>query len=215
MIAPIFIFDSREKWFPVGVEESLAHYGYKWEGDTWKPGGRINFPSDMKQLDLPAVGYHRVKESGGLFWHQYWLWYQYNSWEIAGVGNHEGDWEFVQIGCATIARPVLVTCSQHHSGAGRMWSLRCEVRDKRLVVYVARGSHANFFSVGKHKSDVCDGRGRVLDDVEWRDFGPWVAWPGLWGNSTGRGASPQSPGRQGHRWASPATFHDLADGRHD
>jgi hypothetical protein len=222
---PIFVFDSREKWHPVGVEESLKPSSYYWQGTSRQfakgDPSRLNagvdcldFPADMKQSDLPPVGYHRATAGGPLVWHQYWLWSLYNPWSVAGVGRHEGDWEFVQIGVTPITdSPVLVTASQHHSGGKReFWA--CELRDGRPVIYVALGSHANYFHAGRlgGGQDECDGKGRVLDSIEWRDFGPWKDWPGRWGNSSGQGKSPESPGCQGKRWHAPHLFHSEARG---
>ena len=111
MIRPVFVFDSREQWFPVGVEESLKAVTHsipagfpELEFDEYfimdvRHTERLNFPDDMRQLDLPPVVYHRRVTGGPLVWDQFWLWYLYNPWAVAGVGRHEGDWEFVQIGC--------------------------------------------------------------------------------------------------------------------
>jgi hypothetical protein len=230
VIAPVFVFDSREKWFPVGVEESLALHGFKWDYGWRRTGlvgvaqvvldspepGRLDFPPDMRQPGLPPVGYHRTQRGGGLFWHQFWLWYLYNPWEVAGVGKHEGDWEFVQLGCADEAgvHPVLVTCSQHHSG-GKREAWACTGWDgprSRPTIYVALGSHANYFTAGTHGGiDQANGYGNALgtdeNPIEWRPFGPWASWPGRWGNSEN---SPQSPARQVQRWRTPHLFHSSA-----
>lgn len=213
---PIFVFDSKEKWGPVGVEESLNATGAKVplslpiEGVSQRVASadRIDFPADMKQPDLPAVVYTRKVKGGGLVWEQFWLWYLYNPKQYAGVGCHEGDWEFVQIGYGG-DQPILMTCSQHHTGGKReFWMV--EKRSNRPVVYVARDSHANYFEPVKTLEDVCDGRGRVLIEYAVRDFGPWASWPGRWGNSTGEGRSPESPGRQRQRWNSPHLYHSSA-----
>src|SRR3954447_23141872 len=117
---PIFIFDSREAWRRVAVEESLAAHGYVWSGDGWlrdgEPADRIALPAGLVQpADLGCAGYVRSVNAGGLVWRQYWLWWLYNPKTYAGFGAHEGDWELVQIGCADDAgeRPILMTCSQH------------------------------------------------------------------------------------------------------
>lgn len=217
--SPVFVFDSREKWFPVGVEESLrVALG---RDPSWRAES-LNFPPDMLQPNLPAVGYRRVVEGGGLFWTQYWLWYLYNPKTYGpGVGNHEGDWEFVQVGHAVddpTQRPMQVTGSQHQSGVRRdAWA--CEKRlpvaaPTRPTIYVALGSHANYFAPGTQGGGVdhCDGRGKVLSEVEWRDFGSWADWPGRWGNSTGKGKSPESPGCQGIRWHAPHLYHSNSKG---
>ena len=147
----------------------------------------------------------------GLKWVQYWLWYLYNPKRVFVTGEHEGDWEFVQVGYAG-ELPVCTTCSQHHSGGSRMW-WDVELRDGRPVVYPALGSHANYFKPVEQVpeiGDTGDGDGEVLDSIEWRDFGPWAKWNGRWGNSTGEGKSPQSPGSQGDRWHAPQLYHSDA-----
>ena len=213
MIVPIFKLDSRERWRPQPVEtaERLAKIGGRPVALAELPavGGRMDFANGMQDPeDTPLAGYHRVVEAANLFWHQFWLWYLYNPWSVAGLGRHEGDWEFVQIASVDAAgeRPVLLTASQHHGGERREY-WRAERQAGRPVIYVALGSHANFFTPGDRGEDEADGRGRVLRDVDWRDFDDWATWSGLWGNSTGVGRSPESPGRQGDRWARPHAYH--------
>src|ERR1044072_247073 len=210
MTIPIFIFDSEEKWFPVGVEESLSAVGVKIP-NTSTPSGRLDFPQYMKPPDLPPVGYQRSVFGGNLWWDQRWLWYPYNSWNIGGVGEHEGDWEFVQIGHADqkLTKPVLITGSQHHSGEAKLeWTVTHQ--GNRPVIFVARGSHANYFAPFRNLDDRCDGQGQALKDITWRSFGTWVDWKGQWGNSTGEGKSPMSPKMQGMRWHSPHLYHSRA-----
>jgi hypothetical protein len=217
VIAPVFKLDSRERWRPQSVEtvERLA----KIDGQPVKlsslpkAGGRMDFPDAMRDpKDTPTVGYHRVVERANLFWHQFWLWYLYNPWPAPPIpGRHEGDWEFVQIGCIDEAgtHPVLVTASQHRTGEKReFW--RCELKGRRPVIYVALGSHANFFTPGWRGEDEANGRGEVIAPTRWRSFGTWATWPGRWGHSTGAGDSPQSPGNQGVRWHEPHIFHGRA-----
>ena len=218
MITPIFVLDSREAWRPQPAEtaETLGKINGQPVDLSNLPaaGGRIDFPSPpalKDPQDTPVVGYHRALKTEGLWWHQYWLWYLYNPWAIAGVGKHEGDWEFVQLACIDRAgkKPVLATASQHREGEKReFW--RCELRRGRPVIYVARGSHANFFTPGSRGVDVADGNGRDLSRITWRDFGPWAEWPGIWGNSTEEGKSPSSPGSQTQRWTTPHLFHSSA-----
>ena len=103
MIAPIFKLNSKEAWRPQPVEtaERFATIGGEPVDLSALPeGGRMNFPPDMSDPKAtPVVGYHRVVQAANLWWHQFWLWYLYNPWEILGAGRHEGDWEFVQTGC--------------------------------------------------------------------------------------------------------------------
>jgi hypothetical protein len=221
VITPIFKLNTREQFRPQPVE-TAERFGTI-DGDpihlaALPESGRMDFPDPPTLKDptsTPVVGYHRAVRKANLYWHQYWLWYLYNPWSFPGTdaGRHEGDWEFVQLGCTDSKgdKPVLMTASQHRSGQKReFW--RCEVEDGRPVVYVARGSHANFFSPVERLDDVADGRGKKLTDIEWRDFGRWCDWKGRWGNSMGVGRSPESPGCQGERWAAPQLYHAGAAG---
>jgi hypothetical protein len=225
---PIFVLDSKEDFQPIAVESveqvpaTLIQADGKPGGDVKldalpSDGGRMNFPPNPKEAEerlrptLGGIGYRRQVEGGGLTWVQYWLWYLYNPKLVVVTGDHEGDWEFVQVGYVD-ETPVCMTCSQHHSGGARMW-WNVERRGGRPVVYVARGSHANYFCPVDQIpefGDQGDGKGATLDHLKWEDFGDWATWPGRWGNSTGEGRSPQSPGCQGARWSAPHVYHSQA-----
>jgi hypothetical protein len=182
-------------------------------------GSRLNFPPHP-EVYQPAlydrfgnVGYVHEARGGGLLWRQYWLFYLHNPKRVLVTGDHEGDWEFVQIGFADDL-PICMTASQHRTGGSRFWWDLELSEDGRPLIYPARDSHANFFTPVdgiEWIGDDGDGKGAVLDEIEWRDFGPWATWKGRWGNSTGKGRSPQSPGRQGERWKRPHIYHSKAE----
>jgi Vacuolar protein sorting-associated protein 62 len=225
---PIFVFDSREEFMPVAVDSVEAldaeiinpddtDGGKVALDDLPGGGGWINLPPDPRRYEgqmeeqFGKVGYRRAVDGGGLSWVQYWLWYLYNPKKVVVTGNHEGDWEFVQVGYAG-GQPVCMTTSQHHSGGARMW-WEVEVENGRPIVYVALGSHANYFKPVDQLPEIGDdgdGAGARLDAIQWREFGSWAAWPGQWGNSRGQGHSPDSPGSQGNRWKRPHLYHSEA-----
>lgn len=232
---PVFRLDSAEKYLPMQAE-SVEHTGATLITPDGKQtstpvklaslpaaGGRMNFPNDpgrqekeLRQKGFSNKGYHRRLKGGGLDWDQYWLWYIYNpKVYVFEQGKHEGDWEFVQIG-SVADTPVCMSYSQHKGGASRMW-WDVEKAGGRPVVYVARDSHANFFGtldMPPEVGDEADGKGPELDAIEWLEFDDaWSTWPGRWGNSTGTGHSPQSPGSQGNRWKAPHRFHSGATAR--
>lgn len=167
--------------------------------------------------------YGRVKRQGSRTWLQYWMWLYYNPKHLLGFGRHEGDWELVQVGLDSTDTPALVTYAQHSGGEGRdQGAVEFETRDggRHPVVYLAPFSHAAYFERGPHPYvvgiDDPDGSGpAVLPVIE--AFGPWSAWPGRWGNSSGvlggrfggrlGGRSPAGPARQGLRWTDPDAFH--------
>lgn len=216
MKTPQFIFDSQEQWLPVPVE-TLQIVGAKVKGQDITDVNRldqgndlrIDFPKDMKPQKLvPPAGYHRAVLAGNLWWHQYWLFYLYNPKKYAGFGEHEGDWEMVQFGCIDEdgETPILVTCSQHSGGERReFW--RVELINTLPVVYVARDSHANYFTAQSDVTDQVDGEG-LSPYIEWLEFGPWKNWMGKWGNSD------NSPGPLTTRraWDAPHAYHSQARG---
>jgi hypothetical protein len=139
---------------------------------------------------------------------QYWLWYPYNPysptvpegelWQV-----HEGDWEAVSVIVDLRGRPLVVGYSQHGEGKRREWA-RAPKQGVRPRVYVALGSHANYFAPGKHPWDprVAEpllisifkqagqapidytGRGPVVSTrlVRVTGSGPsWMAFAGTWG----------------------------------
>jgi len=214
MITPALVLDSRERWRPCAVE-TLAQVGATVNGQPVDlaslpvAGGKIDMPRDMVQPEVPLVGYHRVKDAGSLWWHQFWFWYLFNPKKYAGFGEHEGDWEMIQLGCRDPEGnvPILVTFSQHGGGERReFW--RCELLHGHPKVYVARDSHANYFGQHQDVTDQADGHGETFTAIEWREFGGWADWAGKWGNSE------NSPGGLSARraWQAPHAYHSQARG---
>ena len=85
---------------------------------------------------------------------QYWIWYPYDDWSPTVTPGevwqvHEGDWEAVSVIVDTQGAPLLAGYSRHKAGKKREWP-RVPKRGLRPVVYVALGSHANFFEPGPH-----------------------------------------------------------------
>lgn len=225
-IDPVLVLDSRERYAPVAVEAILEVPGVEVIDPAGKKsplrsfadlpaqGGRINLPPNPErwapaiQMKHGLVGYIRTVKAGGLIWFQYWTYWFHNPKRYVGYGEHESDFEFVQLGCVDLLGriPVLATGSQHHTGGKReVW--RMIRRQERPVFYVARDSHANYFTPTSDIEDQANGKGEVLEQIEWRPFGSWASWPGKWGNSDN---SPDSPGRQGTRWNAPHLYHGQA-----
>jgi len=213
VIEPLLILDSHEKWRPLEVE-SILRVPSKLNGqplsslDQLVGDGKIDMPADTESPTEPLVGYHRVVFAGGLWWHQFWTWWLYNPKKYAGFGEHEGDWEMVQLGCIDEVGdfPVLMTCSQHSGGEKREY-WRVELTSDQPTVYVARDSHANYFSRHEDVTDQANGEGERLV-LEWREFDTWAGFMGKWGNSE------NSPGPLTTRraWQAPHAWHGQARG---
>jgi hypothetical protein len=108
-------------------------------------------------LTEPTV-YARVVRESNLIVVQYWLFYYDNLYRYPflplGViwQSHEGDWEVVNVVLSKRREPVAVGYSSHCSGETRDWADAPRV-DGRPKVYVALGSHANYFGPGLHEFD--------------------------------------------------------------
>jgi hypothetical protein len=154
---------------------------------------------------------HARKDWQGRLWLQYWLFYYYNDYQLLGPlsgGNHEGDWELVQLRLDAAEKPVQAVYSQHKQAESRAFT------QTTPTVYVARGSHANYFSKGSHWTgnwfDQADGKGPQIVPalIVLEDDTPWARWPGFWGD-TKEGFlpldsnSPVSPGVRPY-WLDPS-----------
>jgi hypothetical protein len=181
-----------------------------------------DFLGDARRMErderLAGRLYARAVADGGLTWLQYWFWLYYNPKNLFGFGKHEGDWEMVQFGLDRTGEPRLATYAQHDTGEARGWDELELVRDAdgvHPVVYIAPLSHASYFEPGTHPYPIGidhpygDGPQALLP---LDSFGPWVEWPGRWGNSErvilgAIGNGPRSPAHQEPKWSSPAGFH--------
>ena len=86
---------------------------------------------------------------------QYWLFYPLDDWRNSVVRPtlwhmHEGDWEEVSVLLSPAGKPVQVACSQHNLGVTRTWSRVRLKNGTHPYVYIALGSHANYFLAGYH-----------------------------------------------------------------
>ena len=88
---------------------------------------------------------------------QYWLFYPANVFSpTVPTGlfwqSHEGDWEAVSVLLDRRERPLVIGLSEHCGGARRTWE-RAPRRGPHPLVYVALGSHANYFGPGAKALD--------------------------------------------------------------
>jgi hypothetical protein len=186
-------------------------------GDTTKDYAKNAAKLHAQPKYANRVHGHARKDPQGRLWLQYWLFYYYNDYQLLGPisgGDHEGDWELVQLRLDAAERPAQLMVSQHKQAESRLWKDAPKV-GSTPIVFVARGAHANYFSKGTHWTgnwfDQADGKGPqivpALDVLE--DASPaWIVWPGSWGDTKAGGLaldsnSPNSPGRRPH-WLDPS-----------
>jgi hypothetical protein len=180
---PILVLHPAERVQPARVDGFLADAELQQRaGSGWeKVGGPLPRGGAGLRLDQPAcrsidgvaatscyvdaqsahraapVVYGAAFRRGGRIDLQYWLWYPWNVYsptvppgEIWQV--HEGDWEAVSVVLDRKGKPEVVGLSSHCEGTLRPWA-KAPKRGVRPLVFVALGSHANFFAAGAHRLD--------------------------------------------------------------
>jgi hypothetical protein len=186
-----------------------AQTDYLDEADT----NRLQDAQRLRTQGYADRVYGRVAVSPGRTWLQYWFFYYFNPQSIFGIGAHEGDWEYVQLGLDAEGRPEVATYAQHGRGEACGWGAVERTAAGAPVVYPARESHASYYAAGNNPrgslpDDSHFGRGYqvrpALDVVS--DATPGLAWRGRWGGTSG---SPAAPRRQ-TMWLDPARFHAEA-----
>ena len=163
----------------------------------------------MRTLGYGSVIYGRFVQdpTDRRLWLQYWIFYYYNSFDVAGFGLHEGDWEMVQVGLdSSTLNPVEATFSIHETpGRGCSWSQIAvdEATGLRPGVFVGAGSHASYPDLGDTGISIMGfptpvndhhwGDGVVLDSlpVEVANGERW--WPGPAGGARRLPAVPTLP----------------------
>lgn len=172
-----------------------------------------NLPSFEIWFNDKNVVYGREGVDKGQKFLQYWFFYIYNDWQ----NKHEGDWEMIQILFPENddSKPEKITYSYHEGGKTFDWDDENiqKFGNTHPVVYVAKGGHSSWSTVGKHKwnripcaweflIDETNGSGRIIVPKTFTETGTfvyelnditeetessehWVHWQGKWGDSSG------------------------------
>lgn len=102
----------------------------------------ISADCEGRRTTLGYTIYCRVTKDSTSTIVQYWFFYAYNN---APLNDHEGDWEMIELVLDAAQNPVWVAYSQHLKGQRASWGDVEKIDSTHPVVYVARGSHANYF----------------------------------------------------------------------
>ena len=120
-------------------------------------GGLGCYRTSWDAWDGGSVVYGRVAHLPDATVLQYWYFYyddvysyQYPPSDFIWQA-HEGDWEVVNVVLSTDGDPVETAYSQHCLGQQRAWAETPRWRETHPIVYVALGSHANYFAPGPHQ----------------------------------------------------------------
>jgi hypothetical protein len=131
--------------------------------------GQACYAASWAAHDDPSTVYGRVAHAGGKVIVQYWYFYYDDFYSYTSPASdfiwqaHEGDWEVVNVVLSGDGEPRFVGYSQHCLGQRRAWSKTPRWRGHHPIVYVARGSHANYLEPGAHTLATSCLPGPVLD----------------------------------------------------
>jgi len=128
---------------------------------------------------------------------QYWFYYVYDYLEYGN--KHEGDWEQIQFILDENENPLFAAYSQHYDGEIKHWSEVQKTSTHNPIVYVAKGSHASYFSQylnNNHpdNAQLYDRCGTetvkymkfpniilLEDNDQYSSGNKWMKYKGLWG----------------------------------
>jgi|WetSurMetagenome_2_1015567.scaffolds.fasta_scaffold38396_2 hypothetical protein len=252
--APVLKFTAGEKFYPTTVDYVISSSAVKQRASDGSstlvdanptPSNLGTFSGDNYFLDnklgtLDAIAgdyaskeaglgytvYVHVTSSAGSTVIQYWLLYVYNN---GPMNDHQSDWEVVEIFLSSTGTPSQALYSQHSAGEMASWA-DVEKSGDHPIVYVAQGSHANYFRSYQGKlgieNDIVGSDGKTIQptdlqlvvlgddlynlpaDQNWLNFqGRW----GYWGTDQEVAlgmAGPLGPvfNQDGIRWAQPESY---------
>ncbi|MBU7004744.1 MAG: Vps62-related protein, partial [Theionarchaea archaeon] len=171
------------------TDNGTKHFLDNVHGGIDDRGVEQNFISTREDLE-PTV-YARVTAESTYTVVQYWFYYPFND---GPLNSHEGDWEMIQVTLED-GNPLSASYSQHFYGQTADWEDVLK-RDEHPVVYVARGSHANYFrsyqGVLGVQSDEVSNNGPILDPDDYQlvllgelsvhpPGDAWLKFAGRWG----------------------------------
>ncbi len=171
--------------------------------------------------------YGRVAHLGDWTVIQYWINYYFNNHPML---SHEGDWELVEVELDADSRPSRVSVSQHGYGKMRQWR-DVRINDGHPLIFVSKGSHANYFEDGLHSIAVAGmPNPAIIDEAEPFEAGKlvtptvvplpgaigldgfgWLGFSGRWGEMNGLPESdaPVGPVWSGDKWEHPFAWNGL------
>ena len=124
-------------------------------GDRGRVAGLLRRPRSVAR-----TVYGAVLRRGDRIALQYWYWYRYDFWSGQYPLTdyvwqaHEGDWEVVTVVLTKAEKPLYAAYSQHSCGKRRAWASVPKTQKTHPLVYVALGTHANYYAAGAQPVDL-------------------------------------------------------------
>ena len=248
--APVLHFTSEEKFYPTTVDYVISNSELMLRSGDGAGSSLVDANPSVASLGsdndpnmflnnklntFDAIAADYAQKSTGLgytaYVHvtnnviQYWLLYAYNN---GPLNNHQSDWEVVEVFLDGSGNPQSLLLSQHLNGENVAWD-DVELSGTHPVVYVAQGSHANYFRAYQGKigieNDVVSADGPAVNPSQlnlvmlgehgnhpsnqgWLDFsGRW----GYWGTDTQVAAGDSGPygpvfNENGIRWGDSSGY---------
>jgi hypothetical protein len=177
-------------------------------GDPRRSSCKYQLDAARYAAGAPNVTYARVVQQNETLVLQYWLFYYFNNWN----NKHEADWELIQLtwdassaNRALQKNPRTISLSQHSIGEKARWTdAKLHREGDRPLVFVAAGSHANYFAPRMYMGLGSGGEGVGCDDASnsvertplsavllpntvTRSSDPfaWLSFKGYWGEQAG------------------------------
>jgi hypothetical protein len=156
---PVLVLHPDERFKPESVDGYLAdsdlvsgHYDQRLCKSIDGPAALDCYAAADAAHNEPPAEYGAVLRSGNRIALEYWLFYAFDLYSpTVPPGefwqDHEADWEAVTVVLDATGEPLFVATSRHCGGARREWA-KVKRRGSRPVIYVALGSHANYFGPG-------------------------------------------------------------------
>jgi hypothetical protein len=157
--APVLVLHPQESFRPSRVDGFLAdsdlvdgHHDQRLCQAVGGPNALSCYVAADRAHGAAAAYYGAAFRNGQRIVLEYWLFYPFDLYTYANpLGavwqSHEGDWEAVAVVLDRKGVPLFVGASHHCVGTRRAWA-RVEKRGSRPLIYVALGSHANYFAPG-------------------------------------------------------------------
>ena len=160
--APTLVLHPSERFRPESVDGFLAdsdlvgtHYDQRLCKSVDGPAALDCYATADGAHALPPTVYGAYLASGKRVVLEYWLFYAFDLFQVSSTPpgsefwqDHEGDWEAVAVVLDAAGKPLYVGTSRHCGGARRDWA-RVPRHGTHPVIYVALGSHANYFAPGE------------------------------------------------------------------